>query len=173
MELKQHGSISLPFNVFFIEVRKLTGLKFTKYHSFRVRLIEGRINKSGGSRMPLEYCEHKPFTLEMPQAKINGNILYCPVDFLFKQLKLFKQTSCLSFSCKDKNKKEGKKESKKTVEKKYLHHQLSLFFQGGRKRKAGASSSSRLELSFTKHRLFRLLSLVDNGPFMHSFSTQH
>ena len=118
MELKQHGSISLPFNVFFIEVRKLTGLKFTKYHSFRVRLIEGRINKSGGSGMPLEYCEHKPFTLEMPQAKINGNILYCPVDFLFKQLKLFKQTSCLSFSCKDKNKKEGKKESKKTVEKK-------------------------------------------------------
>ena len=47
IELKQHGSISKPFNVFFIEVRKLTGLGFTKYHSFRVRLIEGRINKSG------------------------------------------------------------------------------------------------------------------------------
>ena len=60
IELKQHGSISYLFNVFFIELRKLIGPEFTKYYSFRVRLIEGRINKSGGSRMPLEYCEQNP-----------------------------------------------------------------------------------------------------------------
>ena len=61
-----NSSNMAAFNVFFIEVRKLTGLGFTKYHSFRVRLIEGRINKSGWSRMSLEYCEQKRFRLEMP-----------------------------------------------------------------------------------------------------------
>ena len=66
IELKQHGSISVSNHLtFFIDVRKLTGLEFTKSQSLH-GWVEGRIMKYGLSRMPLEYSEEKPFTMEMP-----------------------------------------------------------------------------------------------------------